>query len=75
MREMIPGYEVILISKMIAKLDVDKITRQKITACTLYGQQAIERPNLYKRFAKCKTKKGGNKWQEKTKRSLGISTE
>ena len=49
---------VILIVQLIAKMDISLEAKEKLTACVFYGQQATEKPDLYKRLDECREKHG-----------------
>ncbi len=52
---------VILIVQLIAKMDIPLEAKEKLTACVFYGQQAVEKPDLYKRLEKCRRGNGQGK--------------
>lgn len=51
------SYAVILIIQLIARMDIPTEAKEKLTARVFYGQQAVEKPDLYKRLEKCKGSK------------------
>jgi len=45
---------ILFIISVIASLNITKVERTKLTACTLYGTRKIDKVSLIRKFQKCK---------------------